>query len=147
YEMGIGVKKDLQLSFEWYVKSAEETMAGKHSLALFYEKSEVEENVKLAFDLYHETANNGHIVAQHYLGNCYHLGIRVKKDHKKAFHYFSSSAHEGYASSITKLGDCYLEGIGTEIDNKRAFDLYFLFAEFLKSYVTIVVLHEIFKNE
>ena len=108
----------------YHKKSANETITGKYSLAICYERGEIEQNEYLAFDLHHEAANSGHIMAQVYLGSWYRFGLKVEKDYEKAFNYFSSSAAEGYGSAIIRLGDCYLEGIGTKVDKKKAFDLY-----------------------
>ncbi|CAB4415461.1 unnamed protein product [Rhizophagus irregularis] len=85
---------------------------------------ETSEDNKKAFDLFINASEQGHILAQLYVGSCYQAGYGTTKDGKLALKYYEKIANMGYASGLLKVGYCYSYGIGTSINYQKAFELY-----------------------
>ncbi|GBC32623.2 kinase-like domain-containing protein [Rhizophagus irregularis DAOM 181602=DAOM 197198] len=85
---------------------------------------ETSENNKEAFDLFINASEQGHILAQFYVGLCYQSGCGTVKDENLAFKYYEKIANMGYASGLLKIGYFYDHGIGTIIDKQKAIELY-----------------------
>src|SRR5947207_2674323 len=83
---------------------------------------ELMQNYKKAFELYYESANNGHGGSQNNLGYCCQYGQGVDKDYKLAFEWYSKSANNGCGEGQNNLGYCYQNGQGTDKDYKKAFE-------------------------
>ena len=70
--------------------------------------------------MYKEAADLGDGKALNDLGECYQLGIVVKRDVQKAFYCFTDSAIVGDGNGQYNLGCCYEFGIGTKPDMYEA---------------------------
>lgn len=80
-------------------------------------------------DLYMKAAELGNAEAQCKIGDCYHFGHGVDKDHNKALIWYKKSADQGYAEAIYDLGYCYGYGWGVQNDYKMA-ERYYLSAAY-----------------
>ncbi|EXX75299.1 uncharacterized protein OCT59_007096 [Rhizophagus irregularis] len=85
---------------------------------------ETSEDNKKAFDLFINASEQGHILAQLYVGSCYQTGYGTTKDEKLALKYYEKIANMGYASGLLKVGYCYDSGIGTSVNYQKAIELY-----------------------
>ncbi|CAB4415462.1 unnamed protein product [Rhizophagus irregularis] len=85
---------------------------------------ETSEDNKKAFDLFINASEQGHILAQLYVGSCYHSGYGTTKDEKLALKYYEKISNMGYASGLLKVGYCYDSGIGTGVNCQKAIELY-----------------------
>ncbi|RIA89788.1 hypothetical protein C1645_824310 [Glomus cerebriforme] len=93
-------------------------------------------NDENAFTLFISASEQGHILAQLFVGLCYYFGFGITKNIKLAFVYYVKIANIDYAvgqfrvaegevvSGISMLGYCYNNGIGTSIDKQKAVELY-----------------------
>ncbi|EXX76734.1 Cdc15p [Rhizophagus irregularis DAOM 197198w] len=85
---------------------------------------ETSEDNKKAFDLFINASEQGHILAQLYVGSCYQSGYGTTKDKELALKYYEKIANLGYASGLLKVGYCYDCGIGTSVNYQKAIELY-----------------------
>uniref|UniRef100_U9SX09 Protein kinase domain-containing protein n=1 Tax=Rhizophagus irregularis (strain DAOM 181602 / DAOM 197198 / MUCL 43194) TaxID=747089 RepID=U9SX09_RHIID len=85
---------------------------------------ETNEDNKKAFDLFINASEQGHTLAQLYVGACYQAGYGTTKDEKLALKYYEKIANMGYAAGLLKVGYCYNCGIGTSVNYQKAFELY-----------------------
>ena len=74
-------------------------------------------------------AEQGNLVAQYYLGECYYSGYGVEKNVTKVIKWFRRSAEQGYSLAQCWLGRCYRDGYGVEKDTKEAIQWFKLAAE------------------
>jgi hypothetical protein len=65
-------------------------------------------------------AENGDVIAQWYLGNCYYNGQGVPKDYVEAVKWFRKAADQGYATAQRRLGVCYYDGDGVTGNDAEA---------------------------
>ena len=72
------------------------------------------------FQLVHQAAESGYMVAQWYEGYCYAWGIGTVKNPQKALEYFQKAALKDYSRALNDLGNCYLQGFGTLRNNDLA---------------------------
>ncbi|EXX63649.1 uncharacterized protein OCT59_007104 [Rhizophagus irregularis] len=85
---------------------------------------ETNEDNKKAFDLFINASEQGHALAQFYVGLCYETGRGTIKNEKLAFKCYEKIANLGYASGLIKTGYFYSYGIGITINKQKAFELY-----------------------
>ncbi|RIB26086.1 hypothetical protein C2G38_2164261 [Gigaspora rosea] len=115
--MGIGMAKNKQTAFEWYLKSAKGGNSdGQSSLGVCYEM------------WYSKSAEDGNSNGQFHLGICYVNGIGTAIDEQKAFDWYLKSAKCENLDGQFRLGLCYKNGIGTVKNEQTAFELYLKFA-------------------
>lgn len=90
-----------------------------------------EENYSEAFKWLKMSAENGHFVAQEYLGDMYYFGRGVEKNYKEALKWFlkSASGEHGNADAEYSIGYMYYFGQGVEKDYKEAFKWFLKSAE------------------
>ncbi|PKY51675.1 kinase-like protein [Rhizophagus irregularis] len=63
---------------------------------------------EMAFKLFEEASKQNHMLAQYYVGLCYHYGHGViKKDKKLALEYFKKTADENFSSGQLRVGSYY----------------------------------------
>ncbi|GBB83918.1 hypothetical protein RclHR1_10580006 [Rhizophagus clarus] len=111
---------------------------------IYYQEIEASENDEKAFNLFIDASGTNHLLAQHFVGECYQYryGVKkmksVEKDLKMAFYWYEKASNYGNIKAmnnlglseggdlggITMLGYCYVHGIGTEIDKQKAFEFY-----------------------
>lgn len=85
-------------------------MNAQYRLATYYR---VDKNQKMAFYWYEKSANQGHRVAQQYLGDIYSYGNGVLKNNLKSIEWYQKSANQGYKSARNRL--FLIHGIGDAI--------------------------------
>ena len=69
-------------------------------------------------------AEQGHVLAQFKLGDCYHRGDGVVKDEAEAVKWWRKAADQGHARAQAKLGEMYETGLGVEKDESEAVEFY-----------------------
>jgi len=74
-------------------------------------------------------AEQGHIVAQYFLGRMYRYGHGVPKDAKTAVKWYTLAAKQGDATAQANLGEMFVEGQGVPQNYKTAVKWYTLAAE------------------
>jgi len=90
---------------------------------------EVLNNHKEACKYYEISGNQGNLLAQNNLGNCYYHGKGVTKDFNQAVKYFLMSADQGCSLAQNNLGYCYLEGNGVTKDFNQAVKYFLMSAD------------------
>ena len=84
-----------------------------------YQKDEYQ-----AFDLMQEAADQGDVLAPHYLGQYYCHGTGVPIDREHAFHIFREMADRGLDMAERCLGCCYRRGFHVSRNLHESFDWY-----------------------
>ena len=99
--------------------------------ALFNKGIDAKENNDFAeaVKCWSEAAEQGHAVAQFFLGVCYDSGIAVTEDSEKAFDLYAKSAEQGYPGAQTQLGLFYATGRGVAQDYNMAVEWWHKAAE------------------
>lgn len=69
-----------------------------------------------ALDIARPVAEQGHPIAQYFLGLLHKDGTGVPKDQAKAVEWFRKSANQGYPDAQFALGIAYLKGDGVKAD-------------------------------
>ena len=94
--LGKGTKKNRELAFEWFEKSASNGhLNAKVSCAdILKEGVGVRKDIKKAVSYYNQAANEGNTLAQVSLGNMYGLGDKVEKNLKKAYKLYAKAAEK-----------------------------------------------------
>jgi TPR repeat protein len=120
------LQKDLEKSFYWYQKSAENGKKfAQYNLGLYYqfgcgiEKNEIE-----AFKWYEKSAEQNNSDAQNYLGFLYKNGINIQKDLKKSFYWYQKSAENGNKIAQYNLSNFYRYGWEIEKNETKAQEWY-----------------------
>ncbi|GBB83804.1 hypothetical protein RclHR1_10470009 [Rhizophagus clarus] len=80
----------------------------------------IKKNYRRAFNLFTKASKQDHILAEHFVGECYRVGIGITKDEQLAFKYYENIANKGYAMGQFKLGWLYKNGINVKKDLKIA---------------------------
>lgn len=88
-----------------------------------------QQNVKMAFSLFEQSAKDNHPGATFYLGVMSERGIGVSQDIEAALKWYEKAAKLGVSSALFNMGKIYEKGIGIKKDPKKAADLYMLAAE------------------
>lgn len=81
------------------------------------------EEVK-AFEDYKSKALLGDPASQYELGDCYHLGIGVRRDDSEAFSWYRRGAENGNLQAQWSMGWCYYYAIGVAKDYVQAVEWY-----------------------
>ena len=79
-----------------------------------------QKNYTEAVKWYRKAAEQGNKEAQSFVGQCYVLGLGVKKDYKQAIYWFRKAAEQGDKDVQYILGHCYYTGDGVKKDYKQA---------------------------
>ncbi|EXX55357.1 Ack1p [Rhizophagus irregularis DAOM 197198w] len=134
YYIGKGTEKNLEKSFHWYQKAAEnDHEEAMLNLFICYENGEgTEKDSEKAFYWYKKAAENaaenGVKYAMLNLSSNYDNGEGTKKNLEKAFYWYqkvAENAENGDKEAINNLvAICYENGEGTEKDLEKAFYLY-----------------------
>ena len=77
-------------------------------------------NLKLAFEMFTKSSDEGDYNAMKQLGRCYAEGIGCKKDQAKALSLFKKAATSRDPAAYWDLGLAYSQGIGTAINPAKA---------------------------
>jgi len=126
YRNGQGVRKDLEESFKWSLKSANQGhLVGQNAVGNCYNFGMgVDRNLEEAFKWYRKSAEQGHLNAQINLANCYSKGEGVEKDAGKAFEWKLKAAEQNDAEAQYDVGSGYYEGRGIEKNKAKAMEWY-----------------------
>ena len=76
---------------------------------------------ELAFSMFLNAANEGHLEAQFSLAYSYNVGRGTTTDYAKAFEWYKKAAMAGHLVAMNNLGLLYLNGNGTEQNYQQAF--------------------------
>ena len=77
---------------------------------------------------FRQDANQGHAVAQRFLGGMYLFGRGVPQDNTEAAHWYEKAAENGNAEAQHRLGDMYSRGRGVRQDTVVAHKWFILSA-------------------
>ena len=100
---------------------AEEAADAQYRKGLsFYEQRDYTK----AVEWFQKAAEQGHAIAQCYLGVCYERGRGVQQDYTKAVEWFQKAAEQGDAAAQFNLGVCYYYGRGVQQDYTKAVEWY-----------------------
>ncbi|UZO03689.1 uncharacterized protein OCT59_024092 [Rhizophagus irregularis] len=96
----------------------------------YYMGVETSKNYEKAFKLFKYASNKSnnsesgqsksYVLANYYVGICYHNGYGITKNEKLAFGYFDEVANKDYAAGQSNVGYCYCMGVGIIKDLKLA---------------------------
>lgn len=102
YRLGKGIKKDYELSGDWFRKAADQgVVESQYYLGHIYDVGEgVSKNRKYAFVWYQKAAEKGHGLAQINLGVLYANGLGVEQDVEQAYLWFHVAAAQGYKAAF-----------------------------------------------
>ena len=78
------------------------------------------ENYKLAFQYWLESANQNDTLSQFYLALLYKNGLGIKQDFIKAFELFEKVSEKGMFEGYYNLGLLYYNGLGVEKNFSKA---------------------------
>jgi uncharacterized protein len=81
-----------------------------------------------AFDGFTEAAEEGHVMAQYYLGVMYATGRTMERDDATAYKWFMKAALQGHPISQGNIGTMKLNGRGTDFDITGSY-FWFILAE------------------
>ncbi|MDR2855311.1 MAG: sel1 repeat family protein [Methanomicrobiales archaeon] len=84
----------------------------------------VEPDFEKAVEWFTKAADQGHVDAQFYLGQCYRAGNGVEPDFEKAVEWYTKAADQGHAPAQSILGVCYEMGNGVAKDLEKAVEWY-----------------------
>lgn len=127
YYNGDGVEKDIPTALDLFEKSA----AGGDNYGLFnlayryrYGKDGYAKDLKKAFGLYLQAAEQGHVSAQEIVGIFYDFGYGIEQNDKKAVEWYTKAATKGHSVAQNNLGLKYEQGLGVEKNLYIAFNWY-----------------------
>ena len=114
YQLGMGVKQDLEKAVQWYEKAGEKglVMALVNAGNIYLSDMLLDE--KKAYQCYLKAAAKGYHEAEVHLGDCYYCGIGVEEDTEKATVCFRRAVEHGNAEACDALGTIYVMGDGME---------------------------------
>ena len=121
YELGLGVRKDINETIRWYSRAAESrtgTVPSGDASGIAAMRPEKE--FSHAFESYRAAAERGDTGAQLYLGLAYDLGHDVPRSPSEAARWYRMAAAGGSASAASNLGVLFRNGDGTVKDSVAA---------------------------
>ena len=126
YEVGKGVKRNVQEAARWYRLAANDGLTDAQcELAWMHENG-----VGVAKDLveaamwYRKAAEQGNAGAQSQMGKMYYNGEGVKQNQLEAIKWYGKAAKQGHAAAQCMLGTIYHEGGLVEKDDIEAIKWY-----------------------
>lgn len=122
YEIGQGVKPDMNEALKWYKRAAKVKQSPKLSVHLTYSKEL--NDPKKEFKTWLEQAKSGDSQAQNDLGYCYLKGLGVKVNYVEAKKWFEKSSAQGNTNAMVNLGFVYQNGAGIQQNYDMAAKLY-----------------------
>ncbi len=93
-------------------------------LNYYFGRNGYEVNFDKAAEYYRKAAEQGHALAQTWLGYCYEKGHGVEQNDNEAAAWYRKGAEQGDASGQSNLGLCYENGLGVARDYKEAVKWY-----------------------
>jgi len=125
YVRGMGVQRDMNKAYEWWLKSASQgNRDGQFGLALMFDAGEgVNQSFSSALVWYRKAAEQNDARAQHRIGQIFAEGLGVNKDPEEAVIWWKKAADQGYASAQVELSTAYSKGLGVKKDGPKALQL------------------------
>ncbi len=116
--------QDPKLSFEFYVKSAnQEYPQAMHNVGLcYYNGKGVIKDYQRAIYWFNKASQLKFYDSLIYLGLCYFKGLGVEVNYDKAFSIFEEAASHNLKEAFYYLGICYRSGVGAPQNLRIAFD-------------------------
>lgn len=127
YYWGIISEQNYDKAVEAFERAAIENHLGAQNCLYEYYYS-IDDKAK-AIHWLTKIANQGVVVAQCQLADCYREGYGVDKDYVKAVEYYNQAAAQGDLDAVYWLGEAYLEGCGVDVDDTKAIEYFRLGAE------------------
>ena len=118
YANGDGVKKDKELSKQWFKKAA--NAGNAHAMSKLGNIYASKEEYKKAFKWFKKAADVGDAKAAYNLGYFFTGGLGVDANLKMALIWYEKSAKSGNIDAQINLGFMYIAGHGTKVDYKKA---------------------------
>ena len=136
YENGYGTAVDHLEAVEWYLKAAEQGLAGaQYNLGFMYLGfmyglgRGVEQSDEEAAEWFLKAAEQGYADAQFWLGRMYEYGTGVEQSDVKAAEWYLKAAEQGDADAQLKLGLMYKCGCGVTRSDEEAAEWFLKAAE------------------
>ncbi|UZO18443.1 uncharacterized protein OCT59_009756 [Rhizophagus irregularis] len=123
YNIGVDEKEDYSIkSFELFSKAANNnySIAQVYLAKCYYDGYGTTLDHLLAHKYYQESAKNGSIIGQFYLGNFY----ESVNNEKESVYWYKKATKSGNTIAKLHLANCYRLGKGTEKDEIKAFQYY-----------------------
>lgn len=123
YDAGLGLEKNVFLSFYWYKKAAKAGIdIAQHNVAVAYAQGNgVEADLLKAVTWWKRAAKSGNTDSQFNLGIIYASGRdSIKPDMKKAMKWWRMAAISGDAAAQFNLGAIYANGLGVRSHTCKA---------------------------
>ena len=79
---------------------------------MHFEGDGVEQNYREAFKLFRQSAGNGYVPAQLFLGDAYCSGQGVSINYNQAVFWWRKAARQGFRGAMYNLGCAYAKGLG-----------------------------------
>ena len=131
YYEGTGVKKNLLKAYELFLQAAELGFAdAQYYLAIMFAKGEeIEKDEKKALEWCQKSAEQGNVLAQNMMGDCYSSGFGgVEADEEKALVCYLKAANQGLAEAQFSAGSIFEEGCiingKIQLDMEKAIEYY-----------------------
>ena len=124
YQIGEGIEQNIEESFKWYEKAAEQGhVEAQYQLGSMYQGREgIKQDFQEAFKWYKKAAEQGHVKAQLWLGHLYGFGSGIKQDSQEAFKWHKKAAEQGDADAQTLIAlEYYLGRTAVNQNSKEAF--------------------------
>jgi TPR repeat protein len=122
YNFGIGTEKNLEKSFEYFEKAANQGHTiSQNCLGIMYEDGiGTEKNSEKAFEYHKKSSDQGNIDSQLKLVRMYKDGIGTQKNVKLSVNHLRKIADGGHIESQFELGKLYYFGNGINKNNDLA---------------------------
>lgn len=125
YAGGYDVPRDDANSAEWARKAADQgDSLGRTMLGRLYMRGSVgngnPDDLRTAMRLLLAAADDGHMLAERYIGTMYDLGLGVARDPPIAGKWYRKAAEKGDPYSQVRIGEMLLTGNGVEEDRAAA---------------------------
>lgn len=123
YYYGIGVDKNLELAYNYFRTSANNSFPPawqKLGEIFLRDRSSPMNNDKEALRYFEMASNVGFPAGQNSHGECLRDGIGLKKCLPEAFNMFERASQMGHSVALNNLGNCYSRGEGTVKNLQKA---------------------------
>ena len=119
YELGRGVKKDMQKAVDLFTRAASKGYtAAQAKLGQIH--LEATKDYHSALSWFHKAAEQGYALAYSSIGDMYAKGYGVDQNYAKAIEYYRQAALNGDPRACLRLGVMYEKGEGVPADLKQA---------------------------
>lgn len=132
YQNGIGVQKDYEKAFDYFLKAAKNNdPVAQNIIASYYMGGigKIKINYESAFEWYRKSAELGSLTGIYNLGLAYFHGIGVNEDKNKATNLFQIAANKNMPEALNQLAIQYINGEIVEKNLEKAFELNLLSAQ------------------